>query len=190
MSSTPVRRRVDCQRACCGLAVRRRAARMVAHGDTAQRVADARGHAEVGDFHFPGEGDHDVAGLEVAVRELGLVVRVVEDRTELFQPWEHLLGVEAMAGLPGLEFREGVPIDELHDDGGARFIPLEVVSAHDAGMHERHAAEHLRRKSLMASSSLTTISGTILMATAFPSLLSRASSTTPIPPRPISRSTW
>ena len=106
---------------------------------------EALGDAEVGEQHAPVGGDEDVAGLDVAVHEAG-VVGGVERRRDARADVDRQLGREA--GLHVEELAQALAVDELHDDGLAALVLEDVVDGDDvrvgeAGDGDRLAAEPL-----------------------------------------------
>jgi len=106
---------------------------------------DVAGQAHVGEFDEPLAGEHDVAGLDVAVDEVAVVCgpqalgHLADDR--------HRLGrVEPLADLQQVGQRPA--IDVLHDDGHGVGERPDLVNRHDVRMRQDRRSAGLPQEPL------------------------------------------
>ena len=106
---------------------------------------EALGDAEVGEQHPAVGGDEDVAGLDVAVDEAG-VVGGVEGRRDARADVDRQLGAEP--GLHVEQLAQALAVDELHDDGLAALVLEHVVDGDDVRVGQAGDGDGLAAEAL------------------------------------------
>ena len=110
-------------------------------GDGHRRLGHGARDAEVGDLHVPGVGDHDVAGLHVAVDDPLAVRRLERARGADCDP--HRI-VDRQRAAVAQDRRQVATVDELHDDVLLAIGPVGAVVVDADDVRVRQAAGRAR----------------------------------------------
>jgi hypothetical protein len=112
-------------------------------GDAAERIAQARGDAEISNLQPTIGRHHEIARLQVAMGDACLFVSVIKGGAELLKPGQHFVTIEASAGALSFLLSETQPLDVLHDDRCGRGVLLKAEDPNDAGVSKFHPAQDL-----------------------------------------------
>src|SRR5439155_6571678 len=110
------------------------------HRELTGRFAQTPRNAEIGNLQIPALIYHQIRGLEIAMNDPSVIVRVIKCVTKLRSPQRDLSWLKNFSLLLRPQIRERVAVHVLHGDAGRTIVVHKVVNADDILMRQLETA--------------------------------------------------